>query len=307
LFCLLTAEYEYEERSNNMSKRDKTILVTGATGNQGGSVVSSLLGGGWGVKAFTRGRDKHKMQILEEMGAQVVTGDFNDRASLDKALKGVYGVFGVLTWHEEGIEAEIRQGETLAEAAKSAGVEHFIYSSVGGAERRTAVPHFESKWKIEKHILSSGLPSTIFRPVFFMYNFNSPNFNLKQSILDGILTLPIRPDKSLQLLAPEDLGAFVRIALENPQDYLGKSIELAGDELTMPEAAEAFSRAAGRHVRYEEMPIETVRSFSEEMALMFRWFNDKGYKADIRALRAIYPSLMTLEWWLCKTGWGKTE
>ncbi len=290
-----------------MSKRNKTILVTGATGNQGDSVVNSLLAGGWGVKAFTRGRDRHRIQILEEMGTQVVTGDLNDRASLDKALKSAYGVFGVLTWHEEGIESEIRQGKSLVEAAKSAGVEHFIYSSVGGAERRTAVPHFESKWEIEKHILSIGLPSTIFRPVFFMYNFNSSNFKLSQSILDGILSLPIRPDKPLQMLAPEDLGAFVRIAFENPQDFLGKSIELAGDELTMPEVAEAFSRATGRHVRYEEMPIETVSRFSKDMSLMFRWFNDKGYQADIRALRALYPSLMTLEWWLCKTGWGKTE
>lgn len=289
-----------------MSKKDKTILVIGATGNQGDAVVNSLLDDGWGVKAFTRGRDKHKTQLLEEMGAQVVIGDLNDRASVDKALKGVYGVFAVLAFHEEGIEGEKRQGKTLAEAAKNAGVEHFIYSSVGGSERRTGIPHFESKWEIEEHIRSIGLPSTIFRPVFLMYNFNAPQFNLRQSILDGVLALPIRPDKPLQMLAPEDLGAFVRIAFENPQDFLGKAIELAGDELTMPEAAEAFSRATGKHVRYEEMPIETVRSFSEDMALMFRWFNDKGYQADIRALRAMHPALMTLQWWLCKTGWGKT-
>jgi uncharacterized protein YbjT (DUF2867 family) len=241
------------------------------------------------------------------MGAQVVTGDLNDRASLDKALKGVYGVFAVSTFLEEGIEGEIRQGKALADAVGKAGVEHFIYSSVGGAERKTGIPHFESKWAIEEHIRSISLPATIFRPVFFMYNFNSTQSKLRQSILDGILSLPMRPDKPLQMLAPEDLGAFVRIAFENPQDFAGKAIELAGDELTMPEAAEAFSRATGRHVRYEEMPIETMRSFSQDMALMFQWFNTKGYQADIPTLRTVHPSLMTLEWWLCKTGWGKAE
>jgi uncharacterized protein YbjT (DUF2867 family) len=288
-----------------MSNKDKTILVIGATGNQGDAVVHSLLDNDWGVKAFTRGRGSHKMQLLEEMGAQVVTGDLNDRASLDKALKGVYGVFAVLAFHEEGIEGEKRQGRTLAEAAKNAGVKHFIYSSVGGAERRTGIPHFESKWEIEEHIRSVGLPSTIFRPVFFMYNFNSTQSNLRQSILDGILSLSMRPYKPLQMLASEDLGVFVRMAFESPDDFLGKAIELAGDELTMPEAAEAFSRATGKQVRYEEMPIETVRSFSEDIALMSQWFNDKGYQADIHALRAMHPSLMTLQWWLCKTGWGK--
>jgi uncharacterized protein YbjT (DUF2867 family) len=287
-----------------MSNGNKTILVIGATGNQGDSVVRSLLAGGWPVRAFTRDRSKHKMQILEEMGAHVVTGDLNDRASLDKALKGVYGVFGVLAFHEEGIEGEKRQGKTLAEAAKNAGVKHLIYSSVGGAERRTGIPHFESKWEIEEHIRSIGLPSTIFRPVFFMYNFNAPPFNLRQQILGGVLSLPIRPDKPIQMLAPEDLGAFVRMAFENPRDFLGKAIELAGDELTMPEAALAFSRATGKQVRYEEMPIDTVRSYSEDMALMFQWFNDRGYQADIGALRSMHPSMMTLEWWLCKTGWG---
>lgn len=225
---------------------------------------------------------------------------------MDQALKGVYGVFSVQAFMEQDTAGEIRQGKTLADTVKAAGIEHFVYSSVAGAERNTGIPHFESKWEIEQHIRTLKLPATIFRPVFFMYNFNSPLFDLRQSILEGTLSLAIRPDKSLQMLAAEDLGAFVTMAFEKPNDFVGKAIELAGDEMTMPHAAEVFSRVLGRPVRFVEMPIEQVRSFSEDLALMFQWFNEKGFQADIRALRFLHPQLMTLETWLRKTGWSKS-
>lgn len=141
---------------------------------------------------------------------------------MDQALKGVYGVFSVQAFMEQDTAGEIRQGKTLADTVKAAGIEHFVYSSVAGAERNTGIPHFESKWEIEQHIRTLKLPATIFRPVFFMYNFNSPLFDLRQSILEGTLSLAIRPDKSLQMLAAEDLGAFVTMASKNPMTLLGR-------------------------------------------------------------------------------------
>ncbi len=282
----------------------KIILVTGATGNQGGAVARSLLSSGWTVRAFTRDPSKPAARVLAEKGAQVVKGDLNDRASIDQALKGVYGVFSVQTFREQGTAGEIRQGKTLADAAKAAGIKHFVYSSVGSADRNTGIPHFESKWEIEQYIRTLGLPATVFRPVFYMYNFNSSMFNLRQSILGGTLSLAIRPNKTLQMLAAEDLGVFVTMAFEKPNDFLGKAIELAGDEMAMPQAAEVFTRVMGRPVRFVEMPIEQVRSVSQEIFLMFQWFNDKGYQVNIPALRNLHPQLMTLETWLRKTGCG---
>lgn len=289
-----------------INNNGKIILVTGATGNQGGAVVNSLLGDGWTVRAITRDPSKPVARALAEKGIQVVKGDLDDRASVDQVLKGVYGVFSVQAFMEQGTAGEIRQGKTLADTVKAAGIEHYVYSSVAGAERNTGIPHFESKWEIEQYIRTLKLPATIFRPVFFMYNFNSPLFNHRQSILAGTLSLAIRPDKSFQMLAAEDLGAFVTMAFEKPNDFIGKAIELAGDEMTMPQAAEVFSRVMGRPVRFVEMTIEQVRSSSEDLALMFQWFNKKGFQADIRALRSLHPQLMTLETWLRKTGWGKS-
>jgi uncharacterized protein YbjT (DUF2867 family) len=285
-------------------KNDKIILVTGATGRQGGAVTLKLVTEGWPVRAFVRDPDKPASRTLAWKGVELVKGDLNDRSSIDQAMKGVYGVFGVVAWREAGIESEVRQGKNLADAAKAAGVRHFIYSSVGGADRSTGIPHFDSKWKIEEHIRGIGLPATIFRPAFMMYNFNTPDMHA--SIDKGSFTMALKPDRALQMLSAEDLTVFVNLTFENPAGYLGKAIELAGDELTMPQAAEIFSRVLGRPVRFIEQSIEKVRSASREAALMMEWFNLHGYRADIRALRTLHPGLMTLETWLRKTaGWTK--
>ena len=132
-------------------------------------------------------------------------------------------------------------------------------------------------------------------------------FNLHQSILGGTLSLAIRPDKTLQMLAAEDLGVFVTMAFEKSDEFIGKAIELAGDEMTMPQAAEVFTRVMGRPVRFVEMPLELVRSVSHEIFLMFQWFNDKGYQVNIPALRTMHPELMALETWLRKTDWGQSK
>ena len=285
-------------------KTNKIILVTGATGNQGGVVAAKLAATGWAVRALVRDPGKPASRALVWQGIELVKGDLQDRASLDHALKSVYGVFCVLSWRAEGVEGEIRKGMNLADAARAAGVRHFIYSSVGGAERSTGIPHFDSKWKIEEHLRNSGLPTTVFRPVFMMYNFNAPD--MQASILQGRLLMALRPEIPMQMLSAEDLAEFVNKAFEAPADYLGKAIELAGDELTMPQAAEVFSRVLGREVHFVEQPIEQVMRISRELAIMMEWYNRHGYRADIKALRALHPGLMTLDTWLrTAAGWKK--
>src|SRR4051794_32966439 len=154
----------YKEKT---TMSDKTILVIGVTGQQGSAMARQLLAKsaaeGLHVRGLVRDLDKPAAKAFQAQGVELVVGDLDDRASLDKAVKGAYGVYSVQT--VVGLpEVEIQQGNDLADAAKAAGVQHFIYASVGGADRNTGNPHFDSKWKIEEHIRAIGLPATILRP-----------------------------------------------------------------------------------------------------------------------------------------------
>lgn len=281
-----------------MSNSEKMIVVTGATGQQGGATARHLLAQGWRVRALVRDPNKPAAQALAAKGAELVQGDLDDRASLDRALAGAYGVFSVQTFMgPDGPAGETRQGKLLADAAQAAGVQHFVYTSVGGAERKSGLPHFESKFQIEEHIRGLGLPATILRPVFFMENLRSPWMGPR----DGVLAIGLRPTTALQMIAADDIGAFAALAFARPQEFIGKAIEIAGDALTGPQMADALTRATGQPVRFVEQPLEQVRSFNAEMADMFAWFNDHGYAADIPALRKLHPGLMTFETWLRKT------
>ncbi len=290
--------------ARTIHEKRKTILVTGAAGHQGGAVMHSLLAGGWKVKALVDDTNEASSRALYRKGADLVTGDQYDSDSLDQALKDVYGVFSVQTG-EGRVEGEIRQGKNLADrAARNAEVKHFIYSSAAGATAQTGVPFFDSKATIENHIKSIRLPSTIFRPVYFMFNFSTPEMHA--AVMKGTMTIAIKPDRFLQMLAVEDLGEFVRMAFDRPDEYIGKSMDLAGDEMTMPQVAAAFSRLIGKPVHYAYQPIEEVLRINAEAAKMFEWLNDQGYHVDIAALISLHPGLLSFESWLRKSRWAKS-
>jgi uncharacterized protein YbjT (DUF2867 family) len=289
-----------------MDKSNRIILVTGATGQQGGATARHLLAQGWRVRALTRDPNKPAAQALAQAGAEVVQGDNEDRASLDAALKGVYGVFAVQNfWGPDvGVAGEKRQGKLIADAAKAANVQHFVYTSVGGAERNSGIPHFESKWQIEQHIRSLGLPATILRPVAFMDNYNWS----RGAILNGtFLSMGLHPDTIWQIIAVDDIGAFAALAFEQPEEYIGKAIEIAGDALTEPQVAATLSKVIGRPVQVASMPVDPSQPPDPEMAKMVQWANDAGYQADIPALRKLYPPLKRLETWLRQTGWENAQ
>lgn len=276
------------------------ILVSGATGNQGGAVARSLLNRGFKVRAITRNPEKPEASELTGQDVEVVQGDLEDRSSVDRALEGVHGVFSVQNFWEAGYEREVQQGVTLADAAKAAGVSHYVYSSVGSAHRKTGISHFDSKWEVEEHLRGTGLPYTILRPVFFMQNWEM----MREQILDGTLAQPLDPDKPLQQAAVEDIGAFAAAAFENPDGWIGQEVDLAGDELTMPQATEVFSRVTGREVDYYQVPWDQFEEqMGEEFAVMYRWFNEVGYEANIGTLKETYPELTTLEQYLRSHGW----
>ena len=289
-----------------MLNTDRIVLVTGATGRQGGAVIRHMVPRGWKLRALTRNPSSHAAQDLARRGVEVVQGDLEEPASLDRAARGVYGIYSVQDFWAVGAKREVQQGQNLADAAKKAGVAHFVYSSVGGAERNSGIDHWESKWKIEEHIRKLGLPATILRPAAFMENYYIDQVEI--GILKGKLLDPIRAGKPYQTIATDDVGAFVALAFERPKEFIGMELEIAGSELTNPEAAQVFSRVLGKPVKFQKLPMLMVRlALGKELYQMFRWFNDKGFQADIADLRRRYPEvhLQTLEEWLRSEGWHK--
>ena len=275
----------------------KTILITGATGNQGGATLHNLLGKGFTLRALTRKPDGDKGRALANSGVEVVQGDLNDAESLKKALAGAWGVYAVQNTWEAGVEGEEEQGKRIAELAKAAGVEHYVYASVGSADRKTGIPHFDNKSRVEDTVRSLGFPSrVILRPVFFMENLLSPWF------LNGDkLVSALAPETKLQMIAVEDIGTFGALAFTRAAELNGREIDLAGDSVTLPEAAATIGRELGRPLEYLQIPISEVRKNSDDFALMLEWFDRTGYNADIAGLeREFGLKMLTLEAWARK-------
>jgi uncharacterized protein YbjT (DUF2867 family) len=289
-----------------MTNSKGVVLVSGATGRQGGSVVRHMLPQGWKLRALVRDPATGAARALADQGIEVVRGDLDDPASLEQAVRGAYGVYSVQDFWTVGARREVQQGKNLADAARKAGVEHFVYSSVGGAERNSRIDHWDSKWEVEQHIRKLGLPATMLRPAAFMENYYVEQVEL--GILKGKLLDPIRADKPYQTIASDNIGAFVALAFSRPKDFIGLELEIAGSELTNPQAAEVFSRVLGKPVKFRKLPMPVVKLvMGKEFYQMFRWFNAEGFKADIPGLQRRYPEvhLHTLEEWLRKEGWHK--
>jgi len=260
--------------------KENLILITGATGKQGGSVAKELLSRGFKVRAMTRKPESDEAKELAKLGAEVVYGDLDNSESIEKALDGCWGTFAVQNTWEAGVEKEEEQGKRFAEAAKKKNIQFYFYSSVGSAHRGTGIPHFDNKWRVEEKIRSLKFPFyTIMRPVFFMENIASPWF--KPAIDNGQLAAGMEPGTKLQMIAVNDIGKYGLWIFENHDKLNGRAIDIAGDELTMPEAAELISKAKGEKVTFSQVPIEEIKKFSEDYALMLEWFDKVGYDADI--------------------------
>jgi len=285
---------------------NENILVTGATGRQGGAVARELLARGYRVSVMTRHPEGEAAQALAELGAQVIRGDLDDPASLIQAVDGMWGVFSVQNTWEAGAEKEEEQGKRFARISQEAGVQHFVYSSVGSADRNTGIPHFENKWRIEETVRSLDFPSyTILRPVFFMENFLSPWF--KPNLDEGKLTVGLQPSTVLQMIAVRDIGKYGAWAFDDHEALNGRAIDIASDAHTMPEAARIIGAAAGRELEFVPTPIEDVRKFSEDYAMMLEWFDAVGYDANIGKLSeesGIQPT--TLADWAALVDWSPT-
>ncbi|MCG5217062.1 NmrA/HSCARG family protein [Streptosporangium sp. KLBMP 9127] len=269
------------------------ILVTGATGQQGGATARHLLADGWHVRALVRDPRSAAAQALVQAGAELVVGDMGDRMSLDAAMAGAHGVFTVQPANTapDFDDNEVAHGVAVAEAALAAGVRHLVYTSVGGADRATGIAHWETKWTIERHIRAIGLPATILRPVMFMENHLMPEYGL---LGDSALVKVIPPGSRFQVIAVDDIGAFAALAFGDPSYYLGKAIEIAGDEITRERLIEAARRTAGG------FDLGALEGGTPEEGAAGGSFG--GWRADIPALRKLYPGLMNFDTWMEREG-----
>lgn len=274
----------------------QTLLILGATGQQGGATINALLADKRGreIKALVRDPASKSAQGLGRRGVTLVKGDLDDAASVERAMQGVYGVYSVQTPLEGGPEREEKQGKMVADAASKAGVKHFVYSSVAGSDRHSGVPHFESKGRVEQHIAQLGLPATILRPVLFMDNFNTFQF---RTIMLAMFRTYVAEDSKVQMVATADIGRLAAEAFNDPDRYIGQAIELAGDAVTRKELVLAMRKAGLRPAISLKVPSFLQGKVPAEYKIMMRWIANSGFQADIPALRSRHRDLITVAQW----------
>ncbi|WP_329389532.1 NmrA/HSCARG family protein [Streptomyces sp. NBC_01351] len=299
--------FRTDSMEKNVKLTHKTVVVAGATGQQGRAVTHHLLRDGWQVRALTRDPDGPRAAALARAGAQVVRAQMEDVGSLKAAAEGAWGLFSVQptvgspgTAPDFTAEDEVRWGVNVAEAAHAAGIGHFVFTSVAEADRHLEekLPvNLVTKWRIEQHIAALGLPATILRPVSFMENFTGG-----YALRDGNLSTGLAPEAPHQIMAVDDVGAVAALAFSRPEEWIGRAVSLAGDELTPVQIAAAIGQALGRPLPYVRIPIDRIRALSEDFAYANEWLNELGYRADIPATRAVHPGTMDFHTWLERTG-----
>ena len=262
----------------------KIVLVTGATGLHGGAAARALLADGQTVRALTRNATSASSQALAGHGAELVEGELLDASSLTKAMRGVDVVYAVTTPFGAGSEAEIEQGERLIEAAQSADVPWFVLASVASADQAGTVPHFASKWRIEQALENSGLAHSVVAPSYFYENLGS----LRDIAAAGELHLALSGDRPLQQVAVADLGALVSAMLKREDEFIGARVEVAADDPTPQQMAEAIEATAQLPVQYQ---LASLVGRSDDIVAMYRFLDGIGYDVDIEHVRRSFPEV----------------
>lgn len=285
----------------------KTILVTGATGAQGGSVARTLLKENkFRVRILTRNAKSQRAQMLKRAGAEVVEGDMEHPESLAKALKSVYGVFAITNFWEH-FAKEYQLGVNLADAAKEAGVQHFVMHTLDDyynlSRGRYSVPQCDIKAALENYVGTTTLPATFIRTAFYYENFFGM-FPLQKGEDHSFHFGFPQGDTKLAMTSAEDVGGVVNAVFEDPAQFTGRSIGVVGDDYTCDEYAEIMSRVLKRNIRYNYVPRDVYAAHgfpgAEEMANMFevqRLFI-KERTTDLLESYRINPAMQNFEAWV---------
>jgi uncharacterized protein YbjT (DUF2867 family) len=283
---------------NQDMAQELTVVVTGSTGKQGGAVARGLLERGHHVRALTRDPRSPQAKTLANAGATLVAASLEDTAAITEALAGATSLFAMTT-PSGGPGGETRQGVAAADAAKAAGV-HLVFTSVGSANRQTGIPHFDSKYEVEKHIAAVGVRATILAPVYFMENLAFA----KEQLAKGIYPATLPPTRMLAQVAVADIGAVAVRVLEDASRFTGKRFDLASDEVTGNDVVAILSRVTGRPFSYTQVPIEVIRQrMGEDGARMYEWMDRVGYTVDRVALRREFPDVAFHDF----ESWAKTQ
>jgi uncharacterized protein YbjT (DUF2867 family) len=275
-----------------MNERPGIILVAGATGNQGGAALRHLLNQGWKVRALTRNPGSKSTGEIRALGAEIAQGDYDDRSSLDRAQVGIYGIFLPSTQVNMQVPAktEIKHGYALIDAAKKAGIRHFVYASEMGADKNSKNEYLASKGQIEAHIHELDLPATILRHAFFtewLIGSFAPNvwIGLKKGL---------KPDQTIQLISLDDVGALAAVVFNDPEQFIGQEIEIAGDEVKLEQIAETYRRVKGEDLKSTRMPYGLIVRMGQ-FGKFIQHIPQQEPQADIATLRMLYPGLKNLE------------
>ena len=283
---------------------NRTVLVIGATGNQGGVAIEHLLAAdeGFAVRGLTRTPDSEAVRSLVDRGVDVRRGNLNDKETLRPAVDGVDAVVIVTNIWTAGFETSVRHGKNIADAATEAGVDHVLFSGAGYHDRDLGIAALEPAGEVERYIRSLDVPATFVRPVWFMHNLE-PAFD---DVLDGTLALPIEEGTAVQMIDVDDVGRIIARILADPDEFTGEGFDLAGDEHTLAGMARTLSDVTDADVRPASVPIEEARKeMGEEMAELFQWFNDEGYAIDIENLeRRFGIEFTSFREYLEKNGWA---
>ena len=276
------------------------VTVVGATGQQGSATVDALLDRGIPVRALTRNSDSAAARALAQRGVEVVTADLAAPETVRRAFDGAAAAFAMTTFGGPGgTEGEVGQGKVIGEAAQAAGLPFLLFSSVGGAERHSGIPHFESKGRIES-LLSDAVPINIVRPTFFMENL------LYMTGRDGdewSVRLPLPGDVPLQMISVRDIGKTAAALLAS-RDPEAAPVEIAGDELTGEQIAERLGQRLGAPARFVELPLGALGDDDDQKA-MFQWFTKlPAYRADFDRTRELVPDVADLVTWLQRQSLG---
>jgi uncharacterized protein YbjT (DUF2867 family) len=276
----------------------KKILITGITGQQGGALAHCLLNQNVNIFGLTRNKNSDKSKAFASKGITIIEGDLDNSSSYKSHLDTMDVVFCVQAF-EQGKDNEIKQAKQFIDCVKSKGIKHLVYSSVMGADLKTGVPHFESKYVIEKYIKASGMNYTILRPASFNENFLNPE--IIKRLEKGKLVMPLKKTVTQQFISTDDIGKIATKVITHPEAYKNKTLSIATDERQITEVAKMFGAAMKKKIKYQKLPgLITRLLMGKDLYKMFNYMNQNDFVVvkDIETVKKEFDGLGNLNQWI---------